>query len=105
MPVLDTITRSFSLQNCQRLSNSSSLSSLLSISPQTIVEPISYTLDNLAPLDEVPLYVSNLYTLKRFANLHLSQSVCSDICRANLPNNYRILYGRTSPFLFELFNK
>ncbi|KAF8802870.1 hypothetical protein BYT27DRAFT_7145655 [Phlegmacium glaucopus] len=67
LPALDAITKSIALQNGQRLSNSSLLSSILSISPQTIVQPVSYTLANLAPFN-VPLasavtYIGLIYQI------------------------------------------
>ena len=51
VPPLDAITSSFALQNGQRLSNFSLVPSILSISPQTLIEPLSYTIDNLVPYD------------------------------------------------------
>ena len=69
MPPLQALAKSIALQNGQRLSNSSSLSSILSISPQTVTEPVFYTIDNLAPYN-VPVYVSRL-ACKRSTDLIL----------------------------------
>ncbi|KIK00498.1 hypothetical protein K443DRAFT_679145 [Laccaria amethystina LaAM-08-1] len=48
---LDAISASFALQISQSVANTSTLSTLMASSPQTITMPISYTIDNLVPFD------------------------------------------------------
>lgn len=40
------------MQTAQRLANSSALPSIMATSPQTIVAPIYYTINNLIPFDQ-----------------------------------------------------
>lgn len=61
------------MQNAQRLSNFSSLSSILSMSPQTITEPVSYTVDNLAPFD-VPVYSISISASRHLTYLYTYHS-------------------------------
>ncbi|KJA16085.1 hypothetical protein HYPSUDRAFT_71604 [Hypholoma sublateritium FD-334 SS-4] len=49
---LDKLTLQIAIQLASQLSSSSDLASLLSISPQTVVSPISYTIVNLIPFDQ-----------------------------------------------------
>ncbi|KAF8972086.1 hypothetical protein BDZ97DRAFT_1011209 [Flammula alnicola] len=49
---LDAVKLQFAIQLAFQLSSSVNLSPLLSTSPQTVVNPISYTIDNLIPFDQ-----------------------------------------------------
>jgi hypothetical protein len=49
---LDAVTNRLSQQVAQSAANSPSLSSILATSPQTIVSPVSYTINNLVPFDQ-----------------------------------------------------
>ncbi|KAH9474354.1 Nitrosoguanidine resistance protein SNG1, partial [Psilocybe cubensis] len=51
---LDAIFKTIATQSAQQIANSTNLSELLTISPQTLVTPVSYRMTNLAPFD-VPL--------------------------------------------------
>jgi hypothetical protein len=53
---LRKISQSFALQFANQLASSSNLTLLLSISPQTVITPIWYTINNLVPFN-VPVYV------------------------------------------------
>lgn len=64
---LTVISASFALQISRSVANASTLSTLMSTSPQTITTPISYTFNNLVPFD-VPVataatFVGLLYQL------------------------------------------
>ncbi|KAG5636442.1 hypothetical protein H0H81_008032 [Sphagnurus paluster] len=48
---LDSITQSFALQAASQLKSSSNLNALLTTSPQTVLTPISYTINNLRPFN------------------------------------------------------
>ncbi|PPR07128.1 hypothetical protein CVT24_010478 [Panaeolus cyanescens] len=48
---LDGLKHAVALQVAQRSSNATNLSTLLSVSPQTIISPLSYQLRNLIPFD------------------------------------------------------
>ena len=54
---MDGITQAIAIQVAQRASTLSTLTSILTTSPQTIVAPVSYRINNLAPFD-MPLYVA-----------------------------------------------
>ncbi|KAF8073458.1 hypothetical protein FPV67DRAFT_1736907, partial [Lyophyllum atratum] len=49
---LDKISQTFALQSVARLTSSQNLTTLLTISPQTVLTPISYTFDNTVPFDK-----------------------------------------------------
>ncbi|PPQ93065.1 hypothetical protein CVT25_011941 [Psilocybe cyanescens] len=51
---LNAILQTIATQTAQQIANSTNLSSLLTISPQTLVTPVSYQIQNLAPFN-VPL--------------------------------------------------
>ncbi|KAF8153410.1 hypothetical protein B0H34DRAFT_104331 [Crassisporium funariophilum] len=64
---LDAVSRAIAIQTVQRIANSSTLSSIMTTSPQTIVQPVSYRIKNLAPFD-IPVasavtFVGLLYQL------------------------------------------
>jgi len=40
------------MQVAQQVANSSNLVSIMTVAPQTIVAPVSYTIQNLAPFDQ-----------------------------------------------------
>jgi len=54
---MDGISQAIAIQVTQRASSLSTLASILITSPQTIVAPVSYRIDNMAPFD-MPLYVA-----------------------------------------------
>lgn len=53
---LENIQNDYSIQQAMNLSTASNLPSLMSVSPQTVVTPVSYTIVNLVPFDQ-PVYV------------------------------------------------
>ena len=57
---MDGISQAIAIQVAQRASSLSTLTSILTTSPQTIVAPVSYQIDNLAPFD-MPVYVPGLF--------------------------------------------
>ncbi|TEB38305.1 hypothetical protein FA13DRAFT_1786108 [Coprinellus micaceus] len=64
---LDAVSKAFATRIAQSVANSTAISSILTTSPQTIVSPISYTIDNLIPYDQpvatAATFVGMLYQL------------------------------------------
>jgi hypothetical protein len=54
---LDSVTADFAARLAQQVAVDENIVSILSNSPQTIVQPVSYTIDNLLPFHQ-PVYVS-----------------------------------------------
>ena len=52
---MDSIQDDYALQQAVNLSSASNLPSLLSISPQTVIVPVSYTIVNVVPFNQ-PVY-------------------------------------------------
>ncbi|KAF6760350.1 hypothetical protein DFP72DRAFT_103929 [Ephemerocybe angulata] len=64
---LDAISQRYAQQTAKNAANSPILASILSASPQTIVQPVSYTINNLIPFDQpvatAATFVGMLYQL------------------------------------------
>lgn len=64
---LDAISQRYAQQTAKNAANSPNLASILSTSPQTIVQPVSYTINNLIPFDQpvatAATFVGMLYQL------------------------------------------
>ena len=67
---MDGISKAIAIQVAQRASSLSTLTSILTTSPQTIVLPVSYRIDNLAPFD-MPVYVVLSFPCTSFLNIAL----------------------------------
>ncbi|KAH6904061.1 hypothetical protein BKA70DRAFT_1509496, partial [Coprinopsis sp. MPI-PUGE-AT-0042] len=49
---LDSVTAGFAIQLAQQVSNNGNIATILSTSPQTIVQPVYYTINNLLPFHQ-----------------------------------------------------
>lgn len=88
---LDSIQDNYSIQQAVNLSTASNLPSLLSVSPQTVTLPVSYTIVNVVPFNQ-PVY--DFLPFHLFSSYHFvfsAQRECCNICWFNLFSNFVVL--------------